>query len=130
MKLGRYVVALLLFSSAAFFATRYVTAASPSGADKIAGTYVLDFDYTSHGYTMVGLQLRHDRTGVVAVAGERVAWSTSKRMITIVVTKTSMGGSAIYRGVVTSAGFNTSAHPGTVSSSDGRTGMWYATKTS
>jgi hypothetical protein len=100
------------------------------GTNKIAGTYVVNVHWDGLTPGIVNLTLTRKHTGSTGDALHTVTWSSSGRRVTIVITFNSPARvTATYLGKVTATGFNSAAHPGTMTNSIGGSGTWYATKT-
>jgi hypothetical protein len=106
-----------------------VGASTTVGDHKVVGAYTWHVDWDGYPPSTFPLRLRRDQTGHDGEHQDHLTWSTSSHAITIEVTNTPAGSNASFVGVVTAAGLNTDAEPGTMSNNHGLTGTWYAIKT-
>ena len=99
--------------------------ASTVAPNHVAGTYTVHGIWTGRGnWFQYSLTLNTDHTGSDEY-GDTITWSTNGRAFTM----TLNGGTATYQGTKSKAGFDNLLHPGTMTNTTGRSGIWYAVKT-
>jgi hypothetical protein len=126
--LARLTLAMLIGSAALIGVGGASAAATPTIAPaRVAGSYVFHTKFGTSSYSKRTIKLLANHTGSDGIAGDTLTWKTKGRKITIIGKSPTV--TATFLGSVTSAGFNSVQHPGTITNSIGETGNWYAVKT-